>query len=188
MTHLRIAIPEDRDLVTGVATAAFAADPFLRFMLPDDADYAQHAPEFFGALFDKRVGGGTVWLLESDGTEGAALAMWDGPGSTDDAAFNLPPAATAVLTAYDQAVHDLLPTARHWYLGVLATHPEHAGKGLGRAVMRAGLARAAADGLPAYLETTNARNVELYQGAGWAIEAQVEEPLPTWIMRGDPQT
>lgn len=181
---LRIATMDDRDTVVGVATAAFASDPFLRYLLPDDADYAEHAPQFFGALFDKRVGGGTVWIIE----DGAAIAMWDGPGSTDDAIFRLPSEAMALMAPYDDAVHGLLPDGRHWYLGVLATHPDHAGRGLGRAVMRAGLARAAADGLPAYLETTNAGNVELYQRLGWAIESQAEQPLPLWIMRADPQT
>lgn len=181
---LRIATMDDRDLVIGVATAAFAADPFLRYLLPDDGDYAEHGREFFGALFDKRVGAGTVWLIE----DGAAIAMWDGPGSTEETAFRLPAEAMARMAPYDDAAHGLLPAGRHWYLGVLATDPEHAGQGLGRAVMRAGLARAAADGLPAYLETTNAGNVELYQRAGWTIESQADEPLPLWIMRADPQT
>ena len=39
--------------------------------------------------------------------------------------------------------------------------------------MRPGLERAAADGLPAYLETVTASNVVLYERSGWAVSATV---------------
>jgi aldehyde dehydrogenase (NAD+) len=53
-----------------------------------------------------------------------------------------------------------------------------------RAVMAAGLASARADGLPAYLETTNPGNVELYRRSGWQVTAErsVGE-LMVWVMR-----
>ncbi|MFG1884452.1 GNAT family N-acetyltransferase [Micromonospora sp. NPDC049102] len=72
---------------------------------------------------------------------------------------------------------------RDWYLGVLGTHPDSAGRGWGRAVMRAGLARAAADGLPAILETSKPANVELYRRAGWEVVGSLAEPVPTWVMQ-----
>ena len=83
-------------------------------------------------------------------------------------------------------MHGAFPETRHWYLGVVATDPQHAGRGFGRAVMRAGLDRAAADGLPAYLETTNPGNVKLYESVGWTVDSQFERPLPIWVMRQDP--
>jgi ribosomal protein S18 acetylase RimI-like enzyme len=85
--------------------------------------------------------------------------------------------------AYDEAVHDALPTPPFWYLGVLGTHPDGAGRRWGHAVMRAGLRRAAADGVPAILETSNPANVEVYRRAGWEVVRPVTEPVPTWIMR-----
>ena len=39
--------------------------------------------------------------------------------------------------------------------------------------MRTGLARAQEAGLPAYLETTTAMNVAVYQSVGWEIEDSV---------------
>lgn len=180
--HISIATTDHRERALATITRAFAADPFLRLMLPDNGDYATHAPAFFGALFDKRVAGGTVWLVD----DASAVAMWDGPGPTTDAVFDLPPAAKAVMNEYDDRVHGAIPDARHWYLGVLATDPEHAGRGFGRSVMRVGLDRATADGLPAYLETTNPRNVGLYESVGWKVESRFEHPLPVWVMRLDP--
>lgn len=176
-----VAGPRDRERVVQIAVAAFRSDPFLRLMLPDDDEYAESAPEFFGALFDRRIGAGTVWMAGD-----AAISMWDGPGAPTETLFRLPDTARAVLEEYDAAVHGLLPTGRHWYLGVLATDPAHSGRKLGRAVMRAGMDRAAADGLPAYLETTNPANVALYERAGWQVQDHLELPLPVWLMRRDP--
>lgn len=186
MTDGRISIAtiDDRERTLATITTAFVKDPFLRLMLPDDEEYATHAPAFFGALFDKRVDDGTIWLIN----DASAVAMWDGPDSTTEAVFDLPPAAKAVMKEYDEQVHGVIPETRHWYLGVVATDPQHARRGLGRAVMRAGLDRASADGLPAYLETTNPGNVALYQSVGWTVEAQFERPLPVWVMRQDPPT
>ena len=46
------------------------------------------------------------------------------------------------------------------------------------------VARAREDGVPAYLETTNRRNVEVYRGAGWEVTGSVTTmDLPIWVMR-----
>ena len=38
--------------------------------------------------------------------------------------------------------------------------------------------------VPAYLETTNARNVEVYRGAGWEVTGSTSTmDLPIWVMR-----
>ena len=101
----------------------------------------------------------------------------------DDLVAQLPADALARVHAYDEAVHAALPAAPYWYLGVLGTHPQNAGRRWGHAVMKAGLLRAAAADLPAILETSNPDNVEVYGRAGWEVVRTFTEPLPTWIMR-----
>jgi ribosomal protein S18 acetylase RimI-like enzyme len=182
----RSATIADRGRVIDTFMAAFLDDPALRFFFPGEM-YAEHAPAFVGALFDRRVGVGTIWVAE----DGVSVAMWDGPGTGSYAEppveFDPPPAqlpsdARARLEAYDAAVLAMLPESPYWYLGVLATHPDQAGRGLGRAVTAAGLRESAAAGLPAYLETTNPANVDLYRRWGWQIAERVPEPLPIWVM------
>jgi ribosomal protein S18 acetylase RimI-like enzyme len=95
---------------------------------------------------------------------------------------NLPPDALARMTAYDDAVHSAFPSTPFWYLGVLGTNPAYAGRGWGRAVMRVGLDRAAAEGLPVVLETSKPANVELYRRAGWKVLQELTAPLPIWVM------
>ena len=176
------ATPADRDRVVATIVAAFAADPAFRYFFPDEATYHEYASAFAGYLFDKRVPGSTVWLAEG----GAAVALWDPPSPTpyNGSTLDLPAAVQKRLDAYHEAVHPLLPTGPHWYLGVLATHPDHAGRRWGRAVMAAGVARAREDGVPAYLETTNPRNVEVYRGAGWEVTGSATTmDVPIWVMR-----
>lgn len=176
-----IATPGDRERVTATVVAAFVADPAFRYFFPDDALYEQNAAAFAGWLFDRRVATGTAWVADA----GAAVALWDPPSPTltEAAPLLLPTADAARLAAYNDKVHDLIPTEPHWYLGVLATHPDHAGRRLGRTVMAAGLARAAEDGLTSVLETTNPDNLELYRRSGWDIlDTAVVDGLRVWVM------
>ena len=176
---VRLATPLDRDRVVETVVAAFAADPAFRHFFPDDATYVSSATSFARWLFDKRVVHDTVWVVDG----GNAVAMWEAPRLTGDGGTSpapagppepeLPPDASARLAAYDSAVHPLLPRTPFWYLGVVATHPDHGGRRLGRLAMEAGLARAQSDGLPAYLETVTATNVAVYQSVGWEVIATV---------------
>ncbi|PZG02376.1 GNAT family N-acetyltransferase [Micromonospora deserti] len=182
--EITVATPEDRGRVITSLVAAFTKDPVLGYLFPDEATYPQCAAAFFGHLFDKRVHKGTIWTIE----RGASVAIWDPPAAENDwpddiLVAQLPADALTRVRAYDEAVHAALPAAPFWYLGVLGTHPDNAGRRWGHAVMRMGLHRAAADGLPAILETSNPDNVEVYRRAGWEVVHALTEPLPTWIMQ-----
>lgn len=186
--EITIARPADRGRVIGSLVAAFAADPVLRYLFPEEETYPRFAAAFFGHLFDKRVLRETIWTAG----RGAAVAMWDAPatGDTppdDTLAAELPVDAMARVTAYGGAVHAALPGGPFWYLGVLGTQPEYAGRRWGHAVMAAGLRRAAADDLPAVLETSNPGNVEVYRRAGWQVaRVATVEALTVWIMQRPP--
>ncbi|HKY13843.1 MAG TPA: GNAT family N-acetyltransferase, partial [Microthrixaceae bacterium] len=172
--------------VVATVVAAFAADPAYRYFFPDDDTYAGEASAFTGALFDARVELGTVWVEP----EIASVSMWVPPtrnGATTSAPFPVSEAARARLGTYGEAVDPWIPAEPHWYLGILATHPDHAGHRLGRRLIEPGLRRAAADGLIAVLETTNPGNVELYERAGWQVRADIPDgPLPIWVLEHGP--
>jgi len=181
--QVRLATPGDRVRVVGTLAAAFVADPVLRFIFPDDDDYRDGAPLFFGALFDKRMQSGTVWVAD----DGDAAALWDPPEASGSSDLRLLAAgARARVDQYDTAVHSALPAAPFWYLGVLGTHPDAAGRGLGRAVMAAGIDAAAFAELPAVLETSKLQNLEFYGRGGWHVEAVIDDPVRTWILHVNP--
>lgn len=59
------------------------------------------------------------------------------------------------------------PNEPHWYLPLIGVDPAHQGKGYGGALMKYALQQCDRDHLPAYLESTNPRNVSLYQRHGF---------------------
>jgi GNAT superfamily N-acetyltransferase len=174
----------DRDAVIGTVVAAFATDPAFRYFFPDDDAYPEQAAAFAAWLFDKRVERGSVWIVDG----GVSVAMWDPPGPWGPTKpLEIPKDALARLASYDEAVHRELPKTAHWYLGVLATHPDHAGQRLGRQALRPGLEAARDAGLPAYLETTTSANEGIYQRAGWRTVASVTVgAFLVRVMRHDP--
>jgi GNAT superfamily N-acetyltransferase len=58
-------------------------------------------------------------------------------------------------------------TTPHAYLSLLATHPDHRGRGMGMSLLADDLDRIDADHLPAYLESTNPANDRRYMGVGF---------------------
>ncbi len=180
------ATPAARERVVDTVVSAFRGDPAFRYFFIDEAAFERHAATFVGYLFDERVERGTVWIVDG----GAAVAMWDGPQpngglpANDHRQLDLPDDTLKRLDRYDAAVEAALPSTPYWYLGIVATHPDCAGRGWGRLSMTAGIGRATADGLPAYLETTHESNVALYQRVGWRVtEATSVDGLPIWVMR-----
>jgi GNAT superfamily N-acetyltransferase len=185
--EVRVAQPADRAAVLATVVAAFAGDPCWTYLL--GSDYPRLAPLFAGALFDQRVGDGTVWMRADAGS----VALWDRPGASEDhgrkghwAAFDREagPGPRARLAAYDAALATASPAAPFWYLGVLATHPDRWGAGLASAVIEPGVARADEEGLACCLETSTPANRDFYQRRGFTMAAPVpfDGGPPTWWM------
>ena len=59
------------------------------------------------------------------------------------------------------------PREPHWYLPLIGVDPAHQGKGYGDALMANALERCDRDRAPAYLESTNPRNISLYRRHGF---------------------
>jgi len=86
---------------------------------------------------------------------------------------------------YMRSTHQRCISEPHWYLWVLGVDPAHHGQGIGGMLLRTGLERADAFGLPSYLETMNPNNVSLYQKFGFAIASEGNIPgsnLRMWGM------
>jgi ribosomal protein S18 acetylase RimI-like enzyme len=126
---------------------------------------------------------GTTW------TTGDAAAAWrppDAPQRGDDHLDRFFGAmADADVTEDDfgrlaimgEAVEAAHPTEPHWYLGVLATLPERRAQGLGSALLTESLAVVDAGHRPAYLESSNPRNITLYERHGFEVTGQIDIDL-----------
>ncbi|MET2717769.1 GNAT family N-acetyltransferase [Streptomyces harbinensis] len=185
----------DADVATAVDTLAraFADYPFTRHVIA--ADGHRDRIRRFQELCLTRIGReyGRVWVAE----EGRAVAVWAVPGQDPTPAFaalapvfaELSGDRAAAYASAEAALAPHRPQEPGWFLDTVATAPEAQGRGLGRAALLPGLQEAGAAGLPAFLETSDERNLRFYERLGFRVTADV--PLPdegprTWCLRKDP--
>lgn len=67
----------------------------------------------------------------------------------------------------EQVAQRYHPHYDHWYLYVIGASPAAQGRGVGRALLEHGLARADSAGDAAYLEATTPRSAALYRRLGF---------------------
>ena len=167
---IRSAAPADQRGVIDVITLAFSTDPMARWTLPDPQKYLAVMPEVV-----RRFGGSgfvhnSAYLV--DGYGGAA--MWLPPGVEPDAEGLVtliqesvaPDILPDVLAVFGQ-MGGYHPHEPHWYLPLIGVDPAQQNRGLGSALMRHALAVCDRDGSLAYLESSNPRNIPLYQRHGF---------------------
>jgi ribosomal protein S18 acetylase RimI-like enzyme len=66
------------------------------------------------------------------------------------------------------------PGEPHWYLPLIGVDPVHQGRGHGSALMAHALQQCDRDRTAAYLESTNPRNITLYQRNGFEIIGKIQ--------------
>ena len=77
----------------------------------------------------------------------------------------------------------------HWYLAILGTDPTHQGEGLASEMMRPVLTECDRDGVGAYLESSNERNLAFYARYGFRTVQELRLPRGpiVWLMWRDPR-
>jgi ribosomal protein S18 acetylase RimI-like enzyme len=176
---VRTATTADVDVVTETLALAFGDDPVWGPALASADGGSDHLLPFWRAFVEGAVGHETVFLSDGLAGEAATVAVWLPPGVDEltpeqaqelDAmmARALPPERFAAYQRLRTLFEDAHPHAQpHMYLSLLATHPEHRGRGIGQQLLAQNLARFDAVGLPSYLESTNPANDHRYDRAGF---------------------
>ena len=154
---------------------AFAADPVTRWTWPHPYQYMAAMPKFVQAFGGGAFAHGGAYCTN----EYAGAALWLPPGVHPDEdrlgelmRSTASPSARGEAPAIFRQMAKYHPSEPHWYLPLIGVDPAHQGKGHGDALMVYALERCDRDKLPAYLESTNPRNVSLYCRHGF-------EPLGT---------
>ena len=192
MADVRPAAVEDRDLVARIAAEGFYDDPLMSWVLPDHERRLEQLVFVFGGLVDDMLPDrGTVHLADA-----ASVALWRDPefdhraATTEDeaSAFLSGPFSPDELGRFGvlgEAMARHHPHEPHWYLNVVGTLPSHQNRGLGAAVLQPVLERCDTDGAPAYLESSNPRNMSLYFRHGFVETGEITLPggpslIPMW--------
>lgn len=185
------------DAAGAVLGRAFFDDPAFVWMLPDDGRRARFQ-EWFSAVacrYAVRWGGAYTTASRVE-----AAALWLPPGVAVDAIrmlragmwaapFKLGPGGFRRMVSGMGHVDDLhkesMKQERHWYLMTLGVDPPRQGQGIGSALIQPVLARADAEALPCYLETTKERNLAFYRRHGFDVLRETSLPPdgpPAWTM------
>lgn len=176
--EVRIAEKSEQEAVLSTLMLAFGVDPCMRYALTKAetflASFRRLAMALGGGAFEH----GSAYV----GADGAAAALWLPPGvESDGEAIGAlvgelvdEPEKQAVLAQVGEAMGENHPHEPHWYLAMIGADPCRQGRGLGSAVLKEGLRRCDADGLPAYLESSNPANIPLYERHGFEVVGLIQ--------------
>jgi ribosomal protein S18 acetylase RimI-like enzyme len=167
---IRPVTPSESEKALAVILLAFSTDPVARWVYPEPADYLQYFPAFIRAFGGSSVRHGTA-LLSND-LAGAALWLPPGAGPDEDAIAELTERTVDRSIREDlalvfEAMAEYHPDEPHWYLPMIGVETQQQGKGIGVRLMEYALDRSDRHGVPSYLESSNPRNISLYERCGF---------------------
>lgn len=172
-----VARPDEQEKFLATIVLGFSADPLVRWMVPKASDYVAHATAMFTAFAGKAFATESAYVAN----DGEAVALWLPPNTESDDDDMLPLMLQIMTPEHLEVVGAVLaemdayhPKEPCWYLPMIAADPGHQGKGLGSALMKHATRICDEQGLPAYLESTNARNVSLYQRYGFEVVGEIQ--------------
>jgi ribosomal protein S18 acetylase RimI-like enzyme len=172
----RAATDSDVDAVTESIRLAFSDDPVWGPALTRPDGRTDHLDPFWRIYVLGGMRFGTVYVTG----DADSVAVWSPPGESELSPEQQDAVATLVHTSFPcelaEGVFELfdrfeaaVPTEPHAYLGILATHPSHRGRGIAQQMLAANLADLDARGIPAYLESTNPANLHRYERLGFRV-------------------
>ncbi len=171
----RTATHDDLDRVVECLTLAFGNDPVWGVALARPDGSTSHHRAFWRAYVEGALRYSSVFTTD----DVAAVSVWIPPGGTElsrdqeadvvrlvEASLE-PTSARAMFELWDRFAANHPQAEPHAYLSLLATHPDHRGRGVGQQLLAEHLERLDADGIPAFLESTNPANDHRYVRAGF---------------------
>ena len=187
LTSIRTVDQAEETRATSIQLMAFSADPIMRWLWPEPHAYVRHFPGlvrgFGGRAFEK----GTAHATED--FHGGALWLPPGVGPDDEALEALvrdtvpEPTRSEVRSILEQ-MSEAHPHEPHWHLAFIGVDPASHGQGIGAALLRYALEQIDEKKLQAYLESSNPRNIPLYERHDFKVirEIRVENSPPVTPM------
>jgi GNAT superfamily N-acetyltransferase len=172
--NARVAGAADLDAVAETIVLAFQNDPVWSWAFPDAAQRPAQFRRWWPLFVESALPHNWVWMAPNAET----VAVWTPPGLpelTHEAEARIPsligellgdraPVVLEGLLQFEAAHPRDEP---HYYLGFVATHDDHRGKGIGEQLLARNLELIAAEHMPAYLESSNPNNLARYERLGF---------------------
>ena len=186
---IKSADASNRAAVVNTIFLGFAADPMARWCFAEPSNYIEAMPQFIEAFGGRAFEHGTAFFTEGFG----AAALWLPPGiEPDEAAMSrvldetLRADIAEDLGGVLQGMGSYHPHEPHWYLPLIAADQQWIGKGLGALLMKHVLRRCDEENMPAYLESSNPRNIYFYERFGFKVIGEIQcgsSPVMTPMLR-----
>lgn len=190
--EVRKAESDELRVIADILGDAFEDDPVMRWVTPKKS-YARYA---FELTLPACIGHGHTYITR----DRTGAASWLPPGVGLESPVNLG-VIWKGLTEYGpgsliRGVTTLAQTQKHhpkqdhYYLFTIGSLRSAHGRGVGSALMREVLAKCDEEHMPAYLESSNVKNLPFYRKHGFEVVDELRLAMngPTmWLMWRDPR-
>jgi GNAT superfamily N-acetyltransferase len=175
--RINTATDSDREHIIDLLVLAFSADPLERWLYPNPRAYLQHFPRFLRAFTSRAFDSGTAYYVG----DYAGAALWLPPNVhlpehpiVESLEQTVDPAKQADTFAILEQMSRYHPEEPHWYLALMGVDAAQQGQGFGAMLLQHALASCDGDWTPAYLESTNPKNIPLYQRHGFELLGTIQ--------------
>lgn len=168
----------DSERTFATLTSAFIADPLFRWIYPTAHNYLDAFPRLLAAYCGAGIGNATAYQAG----DFAGASIWLGPGHSPDEEATVALAQETVPADRIDEVFGVLGELDNyhphdeplWYLPVIGVDTARQGSGLGSALLTHALQLCDEQGTRAYLESSNPRNIPLYERHGFEVMGRIE--------------
>ena len=167
----------------------FAADPMARWVWPDSSEYLRMMPQFVELLAAGHSSMAQPTSLKEFAPPPCGCRPASSPTKRQWAQSWRRPCVPEIAEDIGSVMKGMAehhPHEPHWYLPLIAADPNWIGQGLGTLLMKHALRRCDEEGIAAYLESSNPRNISFYERHGFKIVGKIQSgssPVLTPMLR-----
>ncbi len=176
LPEVRAITVDEKAKLIDVMLLAFSTDPLARYAMPTASQYLPGMKIVFEGLGAPAFHQGTAYTVGNF----SGGAIWIPPGakasdeSIEAVGQYLDPAHAGTFIKVLETMDSHHPVEPHWYLNFVGVDSSKQGEGLGAALMKHALKIVDEAGIVAYLESSNPRNLSLYERFGFETTAKIE--------------
>lgn len=174
---IKTATASDEAALIAVIALAFTTDPAARWTWPRPQQFLSHFPNVVKAFGGNAFAHQSAYSIE--GHAGAALWLPPDVHPDEDSLSALLKGTGAAEVQQDLAsvfeqMGNYHPKEPHWYLPLIGVDPIQQCKGYGAALMKHALIPRDRDHTLAYLESSNPKNIPLYERHGFEVLGTIQ--------------
>ena len=175
MNEIKTYSKEERQIAVNILLLAFSSDPFQRYLMPDSSIFLKNSAIWFDNAANQSIS--LKALLGT--TNYSGVALWFPPNHIIEfealkETFNeLPENSQKDIFQYFREFEESRPKDA-WYLEYLGVDPSKHSLGLGSKLLKDSLVKIDDLHQSAYLESSNPRNMTLYERHGFETVTKIQ--------------